>query len=63
MALANTAPSSLDVTSLGCASAADGAKLRNWVTTYAKHSNQAFYKGKQLVGTFAGEYCYFGVFS
>lgn len=52
--------SSLDVTSLGCSSAANAANLASIISTYTNSSAQAKINGKTVVSTFAGEYCNFG---
>ncbi|KZS88511.1 hypothetical protein SISNIDRAFT_490103 [Sistotremastrum niveocremeum HHB9708] len=55
---------SFDMTSLSCASPADGANLRSFITTYANHPNQFKYSTfgtpKPFASTFSGENCQFG---
>lgn len=45
---------------LPCASPADAAALRNYITEYAAHPAQFKYQGKVFVSTFSGEGCTFG---
>lgn len=49
------------MTVLPCSSFSDADLLKSYVTTYAGHSAQAYYEGKQLLSTFAGSDCSFGV--
>lgn len=48
------------MTSLPCASQSDATLVRQYVTSYTNHPNQLYYKGKQVVSTFAGTACTFG---
>lgn len=49
------------MSSLPCASAADGDLIRQYVNTYHAHPNQLMYAGQPFYSTFAGESCTFGV--
>lgn len=51
---------SLDVSSLGCSTAANAQSMADLIGTYASSSAQAKYNGKVIVSTFAGENCQFG---
>lgn len=52
---------SLDMTVLPCSAFSHADLLKNYVTQYAAHPAQAFYEGRQLVSTFAGSDCSFGL--
>ncbi|KAI0031385.1 glycoside hydrolase [Vararia minispora EC-137] len=46
--------------SLPCASPADAAALRTYITTYATHPNQFIYRNRVYASSFSGETCTFG---
>ncbi|KAF8685415.1 Glycoside Hydrolase [Rhizoctonia solani] len=52
---------SLDMTSLACATVADGRNIiNNFITPFKSHPNRYTYNGKMFLSTFAGQSCTFG---
>jgi glucan endo-1,3-alpha-glucosidase len=52
---------SLDMTSLPCASVADGQSIiNNFIAPFKSHPNRYIYNGKMFLSTFAGQSCTFG---
>ncbi len=48
------------ISSLPCGDSGSADLLRRYINDYATHPNQLYYEGKQVVSTFAGEWCTFG---
>ncbi|KAI0080382.1 glycoside hydrolase family 71 protein [Panus rudis PR-1116 ss-1] len=51
---------SLDMTSLPCGASGDASGIRQYIETYANHSNQFTYNNSVFLSTFSGESCSFG---
>ncbi|KAI0917175.1 hypothetical protein AcV5_007718 [Taiwanofungus camphoratus] len=51
---------SFDMSALPCSSPSDAQTLRNYISTYASHSNQLIVNGRVFASTFSGETCTFG---
>lgn len=51
---------STHLSALPCSSPSDAQTLRNYISTYASHSNQLIVNGRVFASTFSGETCTFG---